>query len=88
MMNYDNSQEHVAIKRNEMLARAKQQQIFLESQRGRRVVMSRFYHGVLAQFGRWLIVSGNRLQRRYGQISDLSNSVQKPMSPKRQVYWR
>jgi hypothetical protein len=52
------------------------------------VVMSRFYHGVLAQFGRWLIVSGNRLQRRYGQISDLSNSVQKPMSPKRQVYWR
>ena len=39
---------------------------------------ARFYYPALARFGRWLMASGQRLQKRYGELCDLPASSSRP----------
>jgi hypothetical protein len=76
MHDYEN-QQLVPLKRREMVERAERYQLMQTARAGRRPVIARFYHAALAQVGHWMVVSGQHLQRRYGQISELSQPPQK-----------
>lgn len=55
--------------REEMRRKAARKRLAGESRRrGRPVFVLRMYRPVLNQLGHWLVLSGTRLQRRYGDM--------------------
>jgi hypothetical protein len=56
----------------EMIQRADQERLALRAVSGQRKL--RFYYPAMARFGRWLTASGQHLQKRYGEICDVSAS--------------
>ena len=84
-MPYHEDEQFTKFKQQDMVRRADAYRLAQTARAGRRFVKFRFYYRVLAGFGHWLIVYGYRLQKRYGQFSDLSAPMQKPMPSKRRV---
>jgi hypothetical protein len=86
MMPYHDNKNYVPFKQNELMRQANDYRLGREARAGRRLVAFRFYYRALASFGQWLIVSGYRLQKRYGAMPDLSQSVHhKPMPSNRRA---
>jgi hypothetical protein len=85
MMPYDESKLYAPYKHREMMKRAADYRLAESARAGRRLVAFRFYYRALAGFGHWLVVSGQRLQKRYGNLPDLSMPAHppKPMPSKR-----
>jgi len=75
MMPYHDNKTYVAYKQRELMRRAENERLAQTARAGRRLVALRFYYRVLARFGHWLVVSGHRLQKRYGGLPDLSKTA-------------
>jgi hypothetical protein len=82
MMPYRENEQFTRFKQQDMMRRADDYRLAQTARAGRRFVRFHFYYRALAGFGHWLIVSGYRLQKRYGQLSELSTPMQKPMPSK------
>jgi hypothetical protein len=61
--------------RSKELQRRAAQERLAQSMRQRPL---RFYYPAMARFGHWLTVSGRRLQKRYGDLCDVSPSHHAP----------
>jgi len=85
MMPYHENKDFVPYKQSAMLRAAANHRLAQEAQAGRRLVAFRFYYRALAGFGHWLVVSGYRLQKRYGALHDLSKPMPKPIPSNRRV---
>lgn len=68
MMQFDQHKRYSALRQKELMREAEQERLANTAQQERRVV--RFYHPVMAKFGQWMVASGQRLQRQYGEFVD------------------
>lgn len=81
MMEFEQHKRYSILRQKELLRMAEQQRLASLTQKQRRVI--RFYHPVVASFGRWLVASGQYLQRQYGEFVDVPAPVQQPRKPAR-----
>lgn len=81
MMQFDQHKRYSALRQKELMREAEQERLANMARNQRRVV--RFYHPVMAQFGRWMVASGQRLQRQYGEFVDVPAPVQRAQKPAR-----
>lgn len=69
MMHYEQQRQYIPMRQREMQQEAEHTLLVEQARAGKKRVIARFYHGALAQVGRWMVMSGNHLQRRYGQVA-------------------
>lgn len=84
MMSFHENKTYVECKQHAMRQRAGEERLAQVVLARRRVAAFRFYYRALAGFGHWLIVSGYRLQKRYGDLPELPKTA-RPMPSKRQA---
>lgn len=84
MMSYHENKIFAEQKQRAMMLRASEERLAQAVLARRRIATIRFYYRALASFGHWLIVSGYRLQKRYGDLPELSKTT-RPMPSKRQA---
>jgi hypothetical protein len=85
MMQYDQHRQYATWKQGEMMRQAEQYRLGSVARSGRKVLRLRFYDPALAQIGRWLVASGYRLQKRYGEWKEFAPPTPKPMPSKRRA---
>ena len=83
MMSYHENKNYVEYKQRAMLQQASEERLAQAVLARRRIAAFRFYYRALAGFGRWLIVSGYRLQKRYGDLPELSKTTRPVPSNRR-----
>ncbi len=74
MMSYHESKMYVKYKQQAMMQRASEERLAQAVLARRRMAAFRFYYRALANFGHWLVVSGYRLQKRYGDLPEFSKT--------------
>ncbi len=84
MMSFHENKKYVEYKQQAMLKRASEERLAQAVLSTRRIAAFRFYYRALAGFGHWLIVSGYRLQKRYGDLPELSKTA-RPVPSKRRA---
>ncbi|MEO8612211.1 MAG: hypothetical protein ABI690_30230 [Chloroflexota bacterium] len=84
MMPFHEDKIYVEYKQRAMLKQASEERLAQMVLARRRIAAFRFYYRVLAGFGHWLVVSGSHLQKRYGDLPELSKTT-RPMPSKRQA---
>jgi hypothetical protein len=84
MMSFHENKKYVEYKQRDMWRRASEERLAQIVLARRRIAAFRFYYRALAGFGHWLIVSGYRLQKRYGDLPELSKTT-RHMPSKRQA---
>lgn len=69
MLRFEQHTRYAKLRQQDLMSQAERHRLAQEARTGR--LKFRFYHPVMARFGRWLVASGYRLQRRYGQLSEM-----------------
>lgn len=69
MLRFEHHTQYSKFRQQSLMKEAEKHRLAQQMQTGR--LKFRFYHPAMAQFGRWLVASGYRLQRRYGQLSEM-----------------
>jgi hypothetical protein len=84
MMSFHENNKYVTFKQRAMLKQASEERLAQTVLARRRIAAFRFYYRALAGFGQWLIVSGSHLQKRYGDLPELSKTT-RPMPSNRRA---
>jgi hypothetical protein len=83
MNTFHDTKNYVEYKQRTMLKAASEERLAQTVLAHRRIAAFRFYYRALAGFGRWLMVSGYRLQKRYGDLPEFSKATRPVPSNRR-----